>query len=170
MLRKEQDNQTIQKSPVVVNRLADRMGEKGSSLVEVVCALVIILVALLGVAFAISYSITSNAGNASRAKALAVLQQEVEQLRAAKFTPAITDAALRGGTRPTRSVVAPTGEIFTVSISVDNNPLTAGIQDDTEVPAPTYKEIIVTTRLANLSPGWQMAVPAIAVLRRARAN
>lgn len=149
---------------------SERDGERGSSLIEVACALVIILVALLGVAFAFTYAINYNAGNSSRSKSLAVLQQEVEQLRAAKFTPTITDAALTGGTKTPRSVTAPTGESFTVLISVDNDPLTTGIQDDASIPNPTFKEISVTSQLANPSPGWQTAIPATVILRRVRAN
>lgn len=149
---------------------SDRTGEKGSTLIEVACALVIILVALLGVAFAFTYAINYNAGNSSRSKSLAVLQQEVEQLRAAKFTPTITDTALSGGIKTPKSVTAPTGERFTVTISVDNAPLTAGIQDDAAVPNPTLKEISVTSQLASPSPGWQTAIPATVILRRVRAN
>jgi hypothetical protein len=51
---------------------------------------------------------------------------------------------------------------------VDNNPLVAGIQDET-VPT-TLKEIRVTASLAAPSPGWQTAIPATMILRRARAN
>jgi prepilin-type N-terminal cleavage/methylation domain-containing protein len=142
----------------------------GFTLVETTCALVIILVALLGVAFSFTYAINYNAGNQARSQALAVLQQEVEQMRAAKFTPAITDSTLSGGIKPVKTVVTPTGTRFTVLITVDNDPFTAGIQTDTDVPAPTLKEIRVTSQLASPSPGWQTAVPSMIVLRRVRAN
>lgn len=145
-------------------------GESGFSLVEVVCALVIILIALLGVAFAFTYAISYNAGNNSRAQALAILQQEVEQMRAAKFTPTVTDTSLTGGTKPLKTVLSPTGTYFTIQVVVDNDSLTTGIQDDIAVPNPTLKEIKVTTRIASPSPGWQTAIPATIVLRRVRAN
>src|SRR5688572_2541871 len=70
----------------------------GFTLIEVVVALIVILIALLGVFFSITYAINYNAGNSSRAKTLAVLQQEVERLRSAKFTPTATDVALHGAT------------------------------------------------------------------------
>lgn len=142
----------------------------GFTLVETTCALVIILVALLGVAFSFTYAINYNAGNQARSQALAVLQQEVEQMRAAKFTPTITDSTLSGGVKPVKTIVTPTGTRFTVLITVDNDPFTAGIQTDTDVPAPTLKEIRVTSQLASPSPGWQTAVPSMIVLRRVRAN
>src|SRR6476469_6298049 len=86
-----------------------RSGEQGFTLVETTCALVIILISLLGVAFSFTYAINYNAGNQSRAQALALLQQEVEQIRAAKFTPTVTDSALTGGVKASRSALSPTG-------------------------------------------------------------
>jgi prepilin-type N-terminal cleavage/methylation domain-containing protein len=142
--------------------------EKGFTLIEVAMALVIILVALLGVVFTFTYVINYKAGNNSRSQALSVLQQEVEQLRAGKFTPTITDANLTGGTKAPKAVTSASGGQFTVNIVVDNNPLVAGIQDET-VPT-TLKEIRVTASLAAPSPGWQTAIPATMILRRARAN
>lgn len=148
----------------------DPNGEGGFSLIEACCALVIILIALLGVAFAFTYAINYNAGNSSRSQALAVLQQEVEQLRAAKFTPSVTDTALAGGTKADKTVVNSNGSTFIVQVAVDNDPFTSGIQNDAAVPNPTLKEITVTTRLASPSPGWQTAIPATIILRRVRAN
>jgi prepilin-type N-terminal cleavage/methylation domain-containing protein len=147
-----------------------RKGEEGFTLVETTCALVIILIALLGVAVSFTYAITYNAGNQARVQALAMLQQEVEQIRAAKFTPTVTDPSLTGGVKATRSVLSPTGTHFTIQDTVDNDPFTAGVQDDLAVPNPTLKEITVTTRLEAPSPGWQTAVPATVVLRRTRSN
>ena len=149
---------------------SDLKNESGFTLIEVACALVIILIAMLGVVFAFTYAINYNAGNSSRTQALAILQQEVEQLRAAKFTGTFTDATLTGGTKAVKSVTSPAALSFTVQIVIDNDPLTAGIQDDTTVPNPTLKEITVTTQLATPSPGWQTAIPATIILRRVRAN
>ncbi len=145
------------------------MDDAGFTLIEAVCAQVIILVALLGVAFAFTYATNYNAGNRSRSQALAVLQQEVERIRAAKFTPTVTDSVLIGGSEA-RTVVNATGSKFSVQVDIDNDPLTAGIQNEAAVPKPTLKEISVTVRLANPSPGWQTAVPAMIILRRVRAN
>jgi prepilin-type N-terminal cleavage/methylation domain-containing protein len=154
--------------PAIVSDVKAR--EAGFSLIEVCCALVIILIALLGVAFSFTYAINYNAGNKSRSHALAVLQQRVEQLRAAKFTPTVTDAVLTGGVKAAETVTVPSGERFKVEVTVDNDPLAAGIQTDATVPAPTLKEITVTTSLASPSPGWQTAVPSRVVLRRVRSN
>ena len=145
-------------------------GEEGFSLIETTCALVIILIALLGVAFSFTYAINYNAGNQSRTESLAVLQQEVEQMRAAKFTPTVTDIGLSGGSKSPRAATSPTGSRFLITVSVDNNPDLAGIQNDIDTPVPTIKEVTISVRLEAPSPGWQIAVPSTVVLRRVRAN
>jgi prepilin-type N-terminal cleavage/methylation domain-containing protein len=146
--------------------------KSGFTLIEVAIAMVVILVALLGVVFTFTYSIMYNMGNNSRSQALAVLQQEVEQMRAAKFTPTITDSILSGHASSSRTVTNATGTSFNISESVDNDPFTAGVQDTSAVSdsSCTYKEITVTVQLSSPSPGWQTAVPSTVILRRARAN
>lgn len=152
------------------NLLVSNNGEAGFTLIEAACALVIILIALLGVVFAFTYAVNYNAGNTSRSQALAALQQEVEQLRAAKFTPAVTDSVLTGGVKAERTVTNTSGNSFVIGVEIDNDPFTSGIQNDAAAPNPTLKEIRVSARLASPSPGWQTAIPAVIILRRVRAN
>ena len=102
-------------------------GEDGFSLIEVAVAMVIVLIALLGVVTSFTYAITYNAGNNSRMQALAVLQEEVERLRSLKFTPGVTDADLAGGTKTPRTVVSPNGGTFSVRVFIDNDPAAAGL-------------------------------------------
>ena len=141
--------------------------QTGFSLIEVVLALVILLVALLGVFLAFTYAISYNAGNNSRSQALAILQQQVEKLRSAKFTPTVMDATLSGGVQPDKIVILPNNNRFRVNISVDDDPATAGIQVDNST---TTKEVVVAVALDRPTPGWQSSVPAIVVLQRVRAN
>ena len=148
----------------------ENLGEAGFTLIETVCALVIIMIALLGVAFSISYSIMYNAGNSSRAKTIGVMQQEVERLRSAKFTPTTTDAALFGG-QVVRTVNS--GNLsFVVTTTIDNNPSTTAVDNEATVAstATLMKEIQVHAVLANPSPGWQTAIPAVVVMRRVKSN
>ncbi|MDM7922775.1 MAG: prepilin-type N-terminal cleavage/methylation domain-containing protein [Pyrinomonadaceae bacterium] len=142
----------------------------GFTLIEVSVAMVVVLIALLGVFMTITYAITWNAGNNSRAQALAILQEEVERLRSAKFTPYFTDDGLRGGIQSTRTVTSPNGGVFSVRVQVDNDPAAAGIQTEADVPDPTLKEVEILVRLENPSPGWQTAIPATIVMRRVRSN
>ena len=150
----------------------------GFSLIEVVIALLVIMIVLLGVFAALNYSITYNAGNKARSQALAVMQQEVEQVRSAKFNATTTDTLLAGGTKATKNVDATNGMSFVVEMAVDNDPGVAGVQDETyqclsPQGAPidcTLKEIMIRVTLAAPSPGWQTAVPAQIVMRRVRGN
>jgi prepilin-type N-terminal cleavage/methylation domain-containing protein len=144
-------------------------GEKGFTLIETAVALVIILIALLGVFYAFTYSIMYNAGNASRAQALAVMQKEVEVLRSAKFTPSFTDPLLTGGVKAAKTVTAADGFVFRIEDTVDNDPFTDGVQTDDTV-GPTIKEVTITVTLDAPSPGWQTAVPATVIVRRTRGN
>jgi type II secretory pathway pseudopilin PulG len=149
--------------------------QSGFTLIEAAIALVIIMIALLGVAWTISYSINYNAGNSNRAKTLAVLQQEVERLRSAKFTPVFTDPLLAGcdlGSTCSSSIVTTESLSFIITKTVDNDPTTVEIDDETEIPSSdtSFKEIRISANLANPSPGWQTAVPAEVVLRRVKSN
>jgi prepilin-type N-terminal cleavage/methylation domain-containing protein len=143
-----------------------RKGEAGFSLIEVAVALVIILIAVLGVFMTITYAITYNLGNDNRSKSLAVLQEQVERIRSAKFTPTVTDVVLQGGT--TTRTVTSNGRAFIVTTTVDNDPFTNGIQDETVFT--NIKEITVTASLAAKTSGWQTAIPATVVLRRVKSN
>lgn len=141
--------------------------ERGFSLVEVVIAMVVFLIAMLGIFVAFTFATSYNAGNTSRAQALAVLQQEVENMRAAKFTPVVTDASLTGGVKGTKNVTTTDGLKFIVNVTVDDDPFTAGTQINA---ATTLKEISVTVALDRPTPGWQTSVPATVVLRRVMSN
>jgi Tfp pilus assembly protein PilV len=162
----------------VAARPVDR--ESGFSLIEACVAILVLTIALLGAFQAFTYAIGYNAGNKVRAQALSVMQEEVELLRSAKFTPSFTDPALQGtGTSGrTRTVTASSGSVFTVTDVVDNDPTVVGIQPEGSVcltpqgaATPcTLKEITITVSLAAPSPGWQTARPATTILRRTRGN
>jgi Tfp pilus assembly protein PilV len=149
------------------NTLPSKCGEAGFSLVEAIIAFVILLIALLGVFTAFTYCVNYNAGNYSRAQALTVLEREVEQLRSARFTPYITDAALTGGTKPPKTIVSADGSRYVVQTVVDDDPQTNGVQNDL---TQKFKEITITVSLESPTPGWQTAVPAQTILRRVRSN
>ena len=142
--------------------------EAGFSLIEVAVAMVVILIAMLGVFMTFTYAITYNAGNFTRAQSLAVLRRESEQIRSAKFTPSFTDPILTGGNKPDKTVTLPNGTSYIVTTAVDNDPATGGIQDET-TPS-SYKEVTISVRSAYGTPGWQTAVPATVVLRRVKSN
>lgn len=145
-----------------------KSAQAGFSLVEVTIAMVVFLIAVLGVFISFAYAVSYNTGNSSRAQALALLQQKVEQIRSAKFVPsAPPDAILAGGVKAGEVVVAPDGNLYKLQVTVDDDPTTAGVQTDA---TKTLKEISVTVTLERPTPGWQTSVPATVVLRRVRGN
>ncbi len=146
---------------------AQRDGESGFTLVEVVIAMLILLIALLGVFVTFTWAINYNAGNNSRSEALAILQGEVEFLRTAKYTSGVLDATLVGGVRSQVTVTGDTGNVYTVDVTIDDDPFTTGVQIDNTLP---LKEITVTVALASPTPGWQTSVPATVRFLRTRAN
>lgn len=146
-----------------------RPNEVGFSLIEVVVAMTIFLIAMLGIFVTFVYAVNYNAGNNSRTQALSVLQQEVERIRSKKFTPTTIDDDLKGGEKALKLVASGDGSKFNVKVVVDDDPFTPGIQVDL-TNTKTIKEVFVTVTLASPTPGWQTSVPATVVLRRVRAN
>jgi Tfp pilus assembly protein PilV len=156
--------------------------EDGFTLVEVIIALVILMISVMGIFAVFTYATVYNTGNSMRSQALSILQQEVEKIRSAKFTPTITDnytpgtpddgrRDLRGGTKPTRPATALNGTTYTVQTIVDNDPFATGVQTETDVPNPKLKEITITVTPQSSTPGsWVVANPIRVVFRRVRAN
>lgn len=142
------------------------------SLVETTIALVIIMIALLGVVHAFTYAVTFNAGNAVRSEGLAILQREVEKMRAAKWTSSGIAPEV-GGTGPTCDPVVTTdttssnGGNFLIERTVDDDPFTDGCQVDATTQ---LKEITLTVRPPITNEAWRFAVPATVVFRRTRGN
>jgi prepilin-type N-terminal cleavage/methylation domain-containing protein len=141
--------------------------EAGFSLIEVSIAMVVFLIAVLGVFISFAYAVSYNSGNSSRAQALALLQQKVEQMRSLRFVPTSTDDGLTGGTKAPESVVAPDGNRYRFQVVVDDNPFTEVVDVD---PTTKFKEVSVTVSLEAPTPGWQTSVPATVILRRVRGN
>jgi type II secretory pathway pseudopilin PulG len=150
-----------------------QVAEAGMTLIETTIALVIIMIALLGVVHSFTYAVTYNAGNAVRTESLALLQKEVERMRALKWTSGGMDPLI-GGTgnscNPVVTVVpSSNGGSFQIERTVDDDPSTPPPACEVDA-ASQLKDITVTIRLAAPSPGWQFAVPNTVVLRRTRGN
>jgi Tfp pilus assembly protein PilV len=142
--------------------------EGGFSLIEVVIALLILMVVVMGIFAAFTHATVYNSGNNRRSEALSVLQREVENLRSLKFNPlpAVVHADLAGGVKATKNV--PTNNVnYAVDVTIDDDPFTAGVQVD---PARTMKEITVTVVPTGGTNTWVAAVPIRVVFRRVCSN
>lgn len=138
-------------------------GEHGFTLIEMIIALVILFIAVMGVFAAFTYATRYNHGNSQRSQAISVMQREVELLRSAKFTPSIVsniqfhqftapacstgdpdtgERDLTGGTREVEYRCGIDGTVYEVRTTIDDNPATpTGTPDaypwPTPVPAPS---------------------------------
>lgn len=116
-----------------------RRAEAGFTILETVIALCVALVVGLGAIGLFLFSASFNAGASDRARALAIAQETIEELR----TTSYTDAALNGGTTTTTTVERGSDEegvadllTFTVVRQVEN--------DTTASPSDRQKRITVT--------------------------
>jgi prepilin-type N-terminal cleavage/methylation domain-containing protein len=116
------------------------VNEKGFTLLETSIALVLLLVAGLGVVSMFTYSIRFNSGGDDRAMAASIAQEQVEQLRSVKFDDTILNVGTVAATNTVRN-----GRTYQVSrtITGSNNNVSGN---------PTLKTI--TIRVDPTSPGW----------------
>ncbi len=154
----------------MINKRKTNQAVSGFSLIEVIIAMVIFLVAILGIFAAFTYAVSYNSGNSKRSQALSVLQREVERMRSAKFTPTFVDGTLTGGTKLPSNVTASDNQTYRVEIIVDNDPFTLGVQTEATHPGRTLKEVTIVVTPQSSNGTWVTDFQAKSVLRRVRAN
>lgn len=141
--------------------------ESGFSLIEVTISMMVLLVGLLGVTLSYSWAVRFNAGNNLRMQSLAILQQEIEQFRSAKYTPVVTDSVLLGGVKAPKTITTADGNQFTIETVVDDDPFIDNVQIN---QSKTLKSITITVSGENQTQKWITALPATVTLRRVRGN
>lgn len=115
----------------VSNRVSSGSADKsGFSLVEVMIALVILMVSMMGILRVFTYAVQYNTGNNMRSQALTVLQKEAEVYRSSKFVPSFQDANMRAGVKPVKEVTALDNTVYLVATTIDDNITTSAIEDD----------------------------------------
>jgi len=132
--------------------------EAGFTLVETSIAMVVLMIAALGVVSLFTYSIGNNSGGYDRAAALSIAQQQIEQLRSVPFTDSTLNVS--GAT-----VLAPdtfsNGRTYRVTKTV------AGSNNNNS-GQPTLKTI--TIQVTPLSPGWAGFPVILRTIRTTTAN
>ncbi|MBD0372804.1 MAG: prepilin-type N-terminal cleavage/methylation domain-containing protein [Pyrinomonadaceae bacterium] len=144
--------------------------ERGFTLLETVIAFLIVMIAALGVVSVFAYAVNYNSGGNNRLQAITIAQQQLEQLRTAKFNAPVngvskTDASLAAGTTTT-NVTGADGRPFSVTVVIDDNPFSTGVQTDT---SSTIKEITITVTPTSAGSSWALNGVTM-VTRRARTN
>jgi type II secretory pathway pseudopilin PulG len=116
--------------------------ERGFTLIETTIAMMIMMVAGLGVVSLFTYSISYNSGGNDRAVAISIAQQQIEQLRSVQFTDSILNVS--AATVLTPDTVS-NGRTYRVTRTVtgSNNDISGN---------PTLKNIKI--QVNPTSPGW----------------
>jgi Tfp pilus assembly protein PilV len=136
--------------PCRASHIKHAQAQTGFSLLEATIALLLMLVVALGSASLFSFSIYNNSGGSDRATSLAIAQQALERLRSAQFNSSTTDPSLDAGTTPQPGIVR-AGRTFDLTMTVDDDPSTAGIQVS---PSTNLKAITVTVVPRSIGGGW----------------
>ena len=130
--------------------------QQGFTLIETSIALLILMVAGLGVASLFTYSIRYNTGGNDRAVALSIAQQHIEQFRSVPFTDSILNVT-------SATVLSPNtvsnGRTYKVTKTV------TGSNNDVD-GNPTLKTI--TIRVEPTSSGWAGFPVILRTIRSAR--
>lgn len=149
--------------------------ERAFTIPEVIVAGFILIIICIGTAQTFTFATRINRGNNLRMQALSVLQREVEEFRSFKFTPLNPDVRLAGGDYPNYKVggaapVSADGRAFNISVTIDNDVNTAGIQTGNE-GTTTFKEITIRAvpQVAE-NEGWLQNLGTEVTIQRVRSN
>src|SRR6266481_969518 len=121
-------------------RAANSQG--GFTLIETTIAMMVMMVAGLGVVSLFTYSISYNSGGNDRAVAISIAQQHIEQLRSVQFTDSLLNVTAATVLSPDTISNGRTYRI-TRTVTGSNNDVSGN---------PTLKTI--TIRVDPSSPGW----------------
>ena len=148
-----------------------RFAERGFTIPEVIIAGMILIILCVGTLTAFDYAVRINRGNNLRMQALSVLQQEVEFYRSLKFLPPPgSDAAIACGTytRPPRT--SADGTVFSISVTIDDNPSDGTASPEPDVDANTkFKQITITAaKQVTDADGWLQDLNTKVTLQRVR--
>lgn len=136
----------------------DKKGERGFTLIETTISMVVMMIAGLAVSSLFVFSVQNNVGGGERALAMAVAQQQLEQLRSVAYE----DTTLSVGT--TTSTVTTGGRDYSVAktIALETN-------DDTSSKA-LKKITLVVTPLDGAQQAWTRTSVTLATLRSSLAS
>jgi prepilin-type N-terminal cleavage/methylation domain-containing protein len=116
--------------------------QRGFTLIETTIAMMIMMVAGLGVVSLFTYSISYNSGGNDRAVAISIAQQHIEQLRSVQFTDSLLNVTAATVLSPDTISNGRTYRV-TRTVTGSNNDVSGN---------PTLKTI--TIRVDPSSPGW----------------
>jgi Tfp pilus assembly protein PilV len=130
-----------------------KKSERGFSLIEVMIAFVVMMVASLAVGSVFFYSVQNNVGGSERALAMGVAQQQLEQLRSVSFN----DGSLTAGTTTFPTVQTGQRQFQVVRTVVD--------EKNANNSAKLLKRITITVTPTSAGGNW-IRTPVVLVSYR----
>lgn len=127
-------------------------GERGFTLIETSISMVVMMVAGLAVTSLFLFALQNNVGGGERALAMAVAQQQMEQLRSVSYE----DATLNVGTSTSTVTSAQRGYSVVKTIADETN------EDGT---AKQLKKITIVVTPTNGAPAWTRSPVTLVSLR-----
>jgi Tfp pilus assembly protein PilV len=138
-------------------------GERGISIIEACIAMLILLIASMGVATAFVFSIHNNSSAGDRAMSLAVAQQRLEQLRNRDFN----DPALVATANPVVENITSSGRPFRVSTTITDVDTDTNPAADALAPTAKLIRIDVTPRGNSAAESWANGTVTLMMTRTA---
>jgi len=133
-------------------------GERGFTLIETTIASLVMLVGALGCASLFVFSVQNNVGGGERALAMAVAQQQLEQIRSVAYD----DSTLNVGT--TSSTVTSGERNYTVQrVVVSEN-------NSNGTPKKLKRVTITVTPQGGATPSWTRSSVVLVTLRSTLSN
>jgi prepilin-type N-terminal cleavage/methylation domain-containing protein len=145
-----------QKTLHVTQKHEALVGQRGFTLIETAIALVVLMVGALAMSSLFVYAIQNNVGGGDRALAMAVAQQQLEQIRSVEFD----DPSLNIGTT-TRSPVTSGGRDYTVVKTITN-------ETNGDGSLKNLKRITITVTPHGAGPNWVRTSVVLVSERSAR--
>jgi Tfp pilus assembly protein PilV len=132
-------------------------GEGGFTLLETSIAMVVMMVAALACSSLFVFSINNNVGGSERALAMAVAQQQLEQIRSVNYD----DSTLNAGT--TNFTVSTGGRTYSVQRVVAN-------ETNSDNSLKQLKRITITVTPRASGPNWTRTPVVLVSFRSTLAN
>lgn len=132
-------------------------GERGFTLIETSISMLVMMIAGLAVSSLFVFSLQNNVGGGERALAMAVAQQQLEQLRSVSYE----DSTLNAGT--STSTVRTGERDYSVSKTIAN-------EINADNTAKQLKRITITVTPTDGGPGWTNSSVTLVSLRSTLAS
>jgi Tfp pilus assembly protein PilV len=135
----------------------DKQGERGFTLVETSISMVVMMIAGLAVSSLFVFSLQNNVGGGDRALAMAVAQQQLEQIRSVSYD----DATLNAGT--TTSTVTTGARDYSVAKTI-------ALETNDDNSSKQLKRITFVVTPIDGGPAWTRSSVTLVTLRSSLAS